>query len=119
MEQELSNLLKDLATELGTTVEFLWAVLLKQAQVEVILNGILILVTIMACLGSFYYFRWLNKKWEDISYNDNDLWHIFISVFLGVFIICLIVFSAIGIYSMVTALMNPEYWALDKILQKL
>jgi len=114
--EQLTPLLEKLASQLGTTVEQLWKVLLQQTQVEILLCNLWMGI-------------WL---WGGIS-----LIVIAIIIFIisaikdfdaaaawGVFIFfATIIIAGIGYYvnysEWVTLTTNPEYWALKEVLSVL
>jgi hypothetical protein len=106
-DQELL-LLTQLATKLGTTVEFLWAVLLKQAFVSGI-KSIIAIVLMWSITISLVVFL-VKKKFENES-PEAILGAIFASI-LGLVSILLLLLEG---GSAITALFNPEYWALNHI----
>ena len=107
-DQELL-LLTQLATKLGTTVEFLWAVLLKQAFVSGI-KSIIAIVLMWSITIALVVFL-VKKKFEDDSH---DLPAIGASIALVLGFNCLLFLFLEG-GNAITALFNPEYWALNHI----
>ena len=117
--KEMTELLGKLADKLGTTVEKLWSVLLKQAPISGVIDLALCVALVIA---SIFIFRFVQNKTtpqEEERYADWDdegkffAWAgtaIFIAI-AGVFIMC-------SVESIVSAFFNPEYWALTKILSK-
>jgi len=122
--KELTELLGQLATKLGTTVDKLWGVLLRQAPISGAVDIILCIVLVIA---SAWVFRFVQNKTtapplsETNKYPSADweaegtvLAWVGAAVFIGV--AGLQVFYSIE--GIVTAFLNPEYWALSKILGK-
>ena len=109
------TLLKPLADQLGTTIHQLWAVLVHQAQI----NAFLILAFIGLWLGSlaggsFVLKKHLKTQSQQTQERDQtDVLAAFLIIDFAVgFIITLIIFP-----QAVTGLVNPQYWALQKILE--
>ena len=110
------TLLKPLADQLGTTIHQLWAVLVHQAQI----NAFLILAFIGLWLGSLAGGSFVLKKHlktQSRQTQERDLKTDVLAAFLIIdfavgFIITLIIFP-----QAVTGLVNPQYWALQKILE--
>ena len=114
MNQTVEALLRELAVSLGTTIDHLYAVLTRQG----VISGVLHLLW-----GSLLWIPapvlWKKRK----SLNKDDyrvedarltLWvsfWIYSSVALILTILCL--------HNGLSAVLNPEYWALNKILQTL
>jgi hypothetical protein len=106
-DQELL-LLTQLATKLGTTVEFLWAVLLKQAMVSGIKSIIAIVLMWSIVISSVVFL--VKKKFEDES--PEAIIGAILTCALGLVSILVLLLEG---GSAITALFNPEYWALNHI----
>lgn len=113
MEQEMVNLLKELATQLGTTTEYLWAVTIKQAYIQAYVSLIVCLFPLVAMVGwASLVFYCIKKK------VDGDL----ITILCIVGLIALLASCALWgthIPQVIAGFYNPEYWALDNILSHL
>lgn len=118
--KEVTELLRDLAKELGTTVDFMWGILIKQAFVDAI--AIMIFTIMVITSGIILYFK--HKKFSEPvkenysrnTYEDSDfvtpLMTLASAIWLGCFIVNLTL-----IPDMVNGFFNPGYYALNKILQ--
>ena len=114
--ENMTKLLEQLAAQLGTTVEYLWGVLLQQVSVEIILcnmwmsiwmwGGIVMIAVAIGGLILAYKF-------------DEEI----MGVWAFVFLIFAIIVSPLGYYvnysEWLTLTQNPEYWALREILNTL
>jgi hypothetical protein len=112
--EQVSKLLEKLAAQLGTTVEFLWSVLLKQAQVE---NGIAIfglIIGVLILILSISAIVYAVVKQDEVE--EAGVFLVFLGI--GLFVISLIVMYE-NIITYVTTKYNPEYWALQEILKQL
>ena len=109
MDENTLLMLQTLATKLGTTVDFLWAVLIKQAPID----GALYLL-LLAFLGAIGYglFRW--AKYSIKNDIDEIVWlpyGIASVLYIGVVII------TIGYGpTAFSGFFNPDYWALKQII---
>lgn len=121
MENTTSNLavvIEKLAAKLGTTAEYLWGVLIKQAAVNALNNVIFIVFVI---LFGFILFR-LHKKFLKEDKNNDSIYDEFegaaiIPMVLGCVAFLVMFFCGIAcIGDTITSLVNPEYWALQQIL---
>lgn len=116
MNDQTAKIIESLAAKLGTTTEYLWSVLLHQARVDGITTLCYLVLSVVSGIALFHY----NKKWSnddnDVSYYHNE-YLIAPMVIIGVvwFILALYMVMS-GVPTMITAFLNPEYWALDKIL---
>ena len=121
MEEQLTIMLTQLANELGTTIEMLWGVILKQAQISALLS--IAWIGFVLLFGGTLYTKHKKfskpdkKNYGRTKYFEDDLTGIVMNLLLLVWIIT----AAVGILEIqnaVTALLNPEYWALQEILEK-
>ena len=116
MTNEIAKTLETLAQKLGTTSEYLWGVLIKQAPLTGIVDFVQYIIIILAC-----YFWARNLKTFTTKISDGDwkeehwIWIIITSLILGIFVIAAFLSFPNTIY----AFINPEYWALDLLLFKL
>jgi len=110
MEEKAIELLEQLAVQLGTTAEYLWGVLVRQAYVNAIIS---IIIEIVFFIFIATYIKLLIKY---IHKSDSDDYGI--PLFIGGFIsIIMFGFMIGGILDIVTGFVNPEYWALKEILR--
>jgi hypothetical protein len=120
MNEQQAKLIEQLAVKLGTTTEYLWGIMCRQAQIDAIISIILVGVAI---LGSIALVIVVRKIFKDVE--QDKKWVVtngFDYVVPIVFWVCAgwLVFDVITIFSIsniVTALSNPEYWALEKIME--
>jgi hypothetical protein len=124
MNEQTEKLLEQLANKLGTTSEYLWSVLLKQAP-------IFATVTLLQTLFLFFvgWFLWkVHKKLlskptgqdnADSYYEKYEIGAVFpmMLVTVGWGIMMINCFYCFG--SIVSGYFNPEYWALKEILNSL
>ena len=112
--EDLTKFLEKLATELGTTAEYLWTVLIKQSQVDAIVNftfvGIMALIMIVGLVLIARIIKLDSDDGYDLS--TRDVAWIFYGIVMAAafitFVACLV--PAIG------QVANPEYWALEQVL---
>ena len=115
MNDKTLSALTALAQKLGTTAEYLWGVLLKQAP----LSGALDLAVIAAWgAGCVWLVRLVRRKTTGDSPEwDDEMGRAF--GWSGAVLVCAIVALVGGesITMALTAILNPEYWALKQILK--
>ena len=106
MNEETTKIISQLAGKLGTTTEYLWGILLRQAPITASLE-LLFDVLIVFVL----FISWILAK--DTKFND---WKCaiyvslaFANVIIGLIIICTLPTTLAGF-------LNPEYWALRQLL---
>lgn len=104
-----NELLRELAEKLGTTVEHLWQVLVKQAA----------LGAFDAVLGMVFagLILWLCRYWIKIQKESEEIGLIQFVAGIGMIIASFI--FLLNLYWLFTAILNPEYWALERVLSLL
>jgi len=115
MNNETSKLIEQLAQKLGTTTEYLWSILLKQAPVSATI--ILIQILIIAIVGFFIYrfHKHLSNDDNEMSYYNSEGLEIFMTV-IGIVWVLLAFSSLFFIPRVIYGYFNPEFWALNYII---
>lgn len=106
MNQEFITLIEKLATQLGQTAEAMWHILIAQARIAAITNfilgGIFTLTAMILILIS-------RRAYKD---REND------TMTVCVISSCVIIAISIAFWlPAFTAHYNPEYWALQKLIE--
>lgn len=115
MEEKAIELLEGLAQQLNTTADMLWACLLKQAHIEgmawLIFYGLSLLVFLIC--WRVYKRRKIRYEAEEIDADS------YISANLIMAVVCVVLTIVIvsTVNSTLSALFNPEYWALQEVLK--
>ena len=123
--KELTELLGQLAAKLGTTVEKLWAVLLKQAPISGTIDLLICIGMVIFTVWAFRLVKGKTTKHEivDGTYKHREAdWEeegaFFSWVAVGVIFLITIIQVASESENIAAAFFNPEYWALTNILSK-
>lgn len=115
MDKQTTELLQQLAAKLGTTSEYLWSILIKQAYVSVVIDIIFYGIGVTFVYLTYKYAPKLWKK-GDAEETDLELAYYFAAggmmLIAGISALCTI----IGLPYTLGTLINPEYWALKQIL---
>lgn len=118
MNDQTLQALQALAAKLGTTVEMLWGVLLRQAVIEAV--SAVVWISIFAGLSVIALLFVVKKTrtpesdygradWaEEAAFFAWAAWVVF--TIIGAFVV------AEGVSQLLTVLFNPEYWALKQVL---
>jgi NADH:ubiquinone oxidoreductase subunit 6 (subunit J) len=123
MDEKTLIALTALANKLGTTAEYLWGVLLKQAPIYGVIEILIMAAWIIATVLWFCFVVKKTKRpnaTKDDKYPEAE-WHseaafcAWLSVFLLMFFSGVLVSN--GISKAISGLLNPEYWALRQILK--
>ena len=123
MDDKTLQALTILANKLGTTAEYLWGVLLKQAPISGVTDLLTCVLLIFAAIAltKFVYCKTKPRKSECSSYEYPE-WNNEAAFFAwaGCFLFfCFALLSvAFSIQGIVAAFLNPEYWTLMQILKK-
>ena len=102
-------ILQPLADKLGTTAQHVWELQIKQAYVD----GSIALVGLLFGLAIVVLTVFLNLKYNDDEYYDFNFWVVvsIIPIIIGVSFICS------TIVTVFTSFINPEYYALQHLIQ--
>lgn len=114
MNESTEKLIRELAEKLGTTTEHLWEVMVKQAfysgVIDLIQYGLLGVALIAYYKVGLVKF----KVWEKADFIPG----------IGLLLVVGLVLSFVTMFAMfsfgdtIIAFVNPEYWALKKILSR-
>ena len=114
--KDIAPLIEQLAAKLGTTVEYLWQILLKQVQVEIRLAemGMTISFVLYAIAAVLFIVAFV-RRIKDDDYGLAVYW------ILGVYVVTSIAVTLhiLNYIQLVTLKNNPEYWALQEVLKHL
>lgn len=115
MNDNTAKLLEQLAAKLGTTTEYLWGILLKQAPISATVQ---LVQTILIILAAVWLFK-RHKKNLKSDYYDSDELETVVPMVLGALVLLILLIAALlCIETIFYGYFNPEYWALDKLLPK-
>lgn len=115
MDDNVTKLLEQLATKLGTTTEYLWAITVKEAQLAAITNLIYMAMTIVAWIPFWKVHYYLLNEKNSMNYENND-WVGVVMVVLAVILLVLTIGTFSTIREIIDGFFNPEFWAFDYIL---
>lgn len=128
MNEITEKLIRDLAEKFGTTAQHLWEVMVRQAPISAWINvlhtGVLVIISSIAVYTAA---RWCKFCWERKTnrqrYNEweSDVSPVLASIAVSVAIVALTITTIVLLAAagdLVTALYNPEYWALSKFLPR-
>ena len=102
-----THFLEKLADKLGTTIEYLWGVLIQQATYSAIFSTISLVLII---ISSYFMIR------SSIKANNNNKFEGKHFIFTSVSII-LILLGILCAYDAYIGFINPEYWALKQLIE--
>lgn len=114
---EVLQLIETLAAKLGTTVEYLWAVLLKQAFVSATISVIFIAFTIICGIFLFAFHLQFSRQQDSrySIYEESDTTCIVMGL-LGIVYVGLFIGAVINVENVIIGYLNPEYWAVSQLL---
>ena len=114
--EKLIPLLEQLAQKLGVTADMLWSALLKQSRLYAIYYLIMFVFLAGLSIVFWRWLRWTAKNWAEIEGNNNDIPHVVGLFALGIILLVGWLVLLCDGNTVLAALFNPEYWALNKIL---
>lgn len=119
MNKETNELIEKLAQKMGTTTEYLWSVLIKQAQIDAwtsIFQYLLIVIFGIILYRLHKKFSFEPEGHNSYSmYYDKDYLGYLMGISAAIFAI-LAVCAFFSITDTVNGFLNPEYWALRRVL---
>jgi hypothetical protein len=124
MNEQTAKLLEQLANKLGTTSDYLWSILLKQAPIDATVTLLQTLFLFIVGWGLWKVHKKLLTKpkgqdYYESYYQKYDINAAVLMVFvtIGWGIMMIIYFCSFD--SIISGFFNPEYWALEEILNSL
>lgn len=124
MNEETTQLIQQLADKLGTTSEYLWGTLIRQAKIDSIVTLFQFLLIGIFGYVIFRIHKSLSIKKDYDGYSETGYQHyqetasIFMIISVCLFVMLLIA-SFFSIPDLVSGFLNPEYWALKEILKSI
>ena len=132
IKEEVFKRLDALAEKLGVAADHLWEVLLRQADVAVYGYAVKIAFVLLFLVAGVFVCRWcfrreiaLREAWEareareeNSRYRPNPDWALPIVVTFPTVVIPIAAILSFAIDAL-TPLLNPEYWALQKVIEML
>ncbi len=117
MDEKTEKLLRELAQKLGTTAEYLWTVLLNQAKYSAIISAIQMAIMVAIIFYTIILHIRFSKK-DSIGWSQYDKKPellIMPMMLAGAADVIMLIMFMVGINEVMTAIFNPEYWALQRI----
>ena len=114
--KELTPLLEKLAEKLGTTTEYLWGVLLAQAQVEIYIFIAIFILTVFGVIATVKLLKYTQKYWDKEDAPTTAWIALGFGCVIGMATIIGVLSTIANISDVITAINNPKYWALKEVL---
>ncbi len=111
MNEQTQTLVKELAAQFGTTAEHLWGVLVKQALLTGIGNSFAFCALLVIALSGFVYIKVNTVEFDKKGDTEGFYFLWGLMAFIAAIIMLKLGKEA------VTCFINPEYWALQQLLQ--
>jgi hypothetical protein len=123
MNQQLSALLEKLAAKLGTTTEYLWGILIKQAHISATMSLLCLAISIVGGIILFKLHKTFLIYKKDGNYERNKYeTDEALPAIMGGFAVIWLMFTIYVICTLpniFNGYFNPEYWALKEILDSI
>lgn len=116
MNEKTTELIEQLAQKLGTTTEYLWGVLINQASISAITDLIYIVMSVVVGVVLFKLHRRFSKEDEKGNCVYEEDFFIGAMMFLTAIWGIVFLVSIFSIGNIINGFFNPEYWALNKVL---
>ncbi len=117
MDGQVMETLRVLAEKFGTTTEFLWGILVRQAYVHGITAIVCFLLTSL-CIFGWNWGVWRFKIPEED--NGDKRFGVYMMRLFGLMLVFIwTCFFLSGMFEVATALINPEYWAIQQVMKGL
>lgn len=118
MNEQTTKLIEQLAHKLGTTSEYLWGVLLKQAPLSAITDLMYLVIVVIMGIGLYKLHKRFSKettKYDVWSYESNGELVIPIIIILAIIWVILLIICFCSIDNIIYGFFNPEYWAFKEV----
>ena len=124
MNEQTTKLIEQLAQKLGTTAEYLWSVLLRQAPIDATIQ---LVQTIIVLLFGFVWWR-IHKHFSknvksehgymESGYERHEEIAVVPMMIAGVVFAVALLICFANFDNIINGYFNPEYWALESILRR-
>jgi uncharacterized membrane protein len=119
MNEQTAKLIQELADKFGTTTEYLWAVLVRQAPISSTADLIVLVISFFTLLASAYFIYWSVKGGQEASYDKENYYlvAVIISVIACIISAIILISGVLYLDTIAAGFCNPEYWALKQIIK--
>lgn len=120
MNEQTVKLIEQLAQKLGTTTEYLWTILIKQAPISAAIDMIYCLLTIVGGLVLYRMHKVFSIE-KHGTYKNETLYDArdgvgFCMVLAAIVWAIIFIVCFFSLNNIVNGFFNPEYWALKEII---
>lgn len=116
MNENTEKMIRELAEKLGTTVENLWHVLIKQASIDAITQSVILLLCIIVLIFCFRIAKKFFLRFQESDETSDLLLFMLFVAFSAILLIHgLVIISNFGL--VLSGFFNPEFWALKQIIK--
>lgn len=129
MEEQISKIIEALSNALGVAASELYSVMILQAKVSMVKSVVEILLMLFAMYMFWRYVRkvYIEKDkdgcpiFERAVFDDDFLFafHLIATIVIAVLTIIFATSVVFDIDNIIQCIMNPRYWALEKIIKML
>lgn len=123
MNEQTSQLIRELAEKLGTTSEYLWQVLIKQAPISGAFNLLAIAFWVVLIVWGYRVVK-RNTKKPPVTEADRypsaqwcDEGAVIAWIIWTLAILWIAIVAGCNLEMIIASFFNPEYWALKQILK--
>lgn len=117
---KIMPILEKLAEKFNTTTDHLWEIIVGQAMVVFATNVLLYILGIIICIIGIkamviFFRRAILPSEEDTLDNPYGMAFVISIIVVSLITLSTTVFFLLSITNTITALVNPEYWALNEV----
>lgn len=118
--ENLTQLLQQLAEKLGTTTEYLWGVLIKQAPISAVTDLVYLFLVILGGIALYKIHKRFSKEIDGNKsiYYEHE-WLEISMVFVSFTLVVIFIYYILSIKGIITGFFNPEYWAFNEVVRLL
>lgn len=117
MNEQTEKLIRELAEKLGTTVDHLWGVLVRQAPIDGCASIISWLFIAALIAGMFFFVRYGFRRAETCVGGGWAIASVMMAFVAAILAIALVVIVCTDLSTTIAAFKNPEYWALKQLIK--
>jgi len=114
MNTETTKLIEQLAVKLGTTSEYLWSILIKQAPISATIDLLLLILIIIGGVTLYKLNKHFANRGNTMCYYSSESLTIAMIVGTSIWIVFAIP-SVLLIDNIIQGYFNPEFWAVNYI----
>jgi len=119
VSEKLTEIVGQMAQQLGVATQYLWAALLKGAMAEAIYAGISTILCVVIIIATIKAFIWVKDRDGKENNFDEDFWFPAVLIIGSLTGVISVISFFVNLYNFCLALYAPEYFVVMHLLGKL